>query len=140
MSDKPRCKDTIDEFVAWCPVHDRAGFAVFRRQHAGKTYARIRIWHRHRENDFWYPGRRALTVAIESAADLGDALAAATRDRQRDPMPAWMQKREDIRIRIWPDSPTHFPRKASMSKLHSQPLSCESTAIPEACQELKITL
>ena len=85
---------TTDDFMAAVPWGEHRKVLVFRRQHGGRTYVRLRTWNRHRDREFWYPTKRFFVIPVLSANDLADAIRAAAQDRQLHEKPEWYAARE----------------------------------------------
>ena len=86
--------ETTDEFMAAVPWGDRRVVLVYRRQHGGRTYVRLRTWNRHRTRDVWYPTERFFVIPIGNAGALADALTAAA-SGTAEPKPDWLVAREE---------------------------------------------
>ena len=56
MSNKPDITETVDTFMTCVPQGEHRAVLVYRRQHGGRDYVRLRTWHKHREKGAWYPG------------------------------------------------------------------------------------
>ena len=54
---------------------------VYRRQHGGREWVRLRTWNKHRHKHVWYPTKRFFTIPIDCARELGGAIAEATGGR-----------------------------------------------------------
>jgi hypothetical protein len=82
-----------DRFIAAIALDPAKLVLVFRRQYAGRTHVRWRVWHKSRRYGRWYPDRRRWgSVPVEAAAELSEALRAAAEDRQLSEAPAWLEK------------------------------------------------
>ena len=85
---------TTDKFIAAVPWSDRRVVLVFRREHGGRTYVRVRTWNRHGTKHVWYPTKRFYVIPVERADALAEALRAAARDEPMEKKPRWYAARE----------------------------------------------
>lgn len=86
---------TIDTFIAAVPWGEWRRVLVFRREHSGKTYIRLRTWNKHRTKHVWYPTKRFYVVPIEGAESLAGAIKAAAQGEPLEAKPAWYAAREE---------------------------------------------
>lgn len=93
---KPDILSTFDTFIGAVPWGEWRMVLVFRREHGGRTYVRLRTWNRHRTRDFWYPTKRFFVVPVEHADALADAIKAAARGVPIEEKPAWYKARERV--------------------------------------------
>ena len=93
---KPSILKTVDKFITAVPWGggDCCCVLVYRREHGGRTYIRLRTWNRHRTKLVWYPSKRFFVIPIENAKALADALRRATAGWQ-DEKPDWLVEREE---------------------------------------------
>lgn len=80
---------TTDELVVTVPWGRWRSVLVYRRQHSGRTWVRMRTFNKHRTNGHWYPSPRFFVVPLECAAGLAEAIAAAASGEVRRPEPDW---------------------------------------------------
>jgi len=95
-TDKLNILETIDTFVTdvtWGGGDWRC-VLVYRREHGGRTYIRLRTWNKHRTKLVWYPSKRFFVIPIENAKTLADALSAAAAGWS-DEKPDWLVAREE---------------------------------------------
>lgn len=85
---------TTDKFIAAVPWGDWRVVLVFRREHGGRTYVRVRTWNLHRTKSVWYPTKRFYVIPIEEVDALAAALRAAARDEPLAEKPRWYAARE----------------------------------------------
>ena len=85
---------TNDKFIAAVPWGERRVVLVFRREHGGRTYVRVRTWNRHRTKRVWYPTERFYVIPVDEADSLAEAIRAAARDEPLDRKPPWYAARE----------------------------------------------
>ena len=71
--------ETEDTFIAAVPWGEWRQVLVFRREHGGKSYVRLRTWNKHRTKHVWYPTERFFVVPLAGAKALADAISAAAR-------------------------------------------------------------
>ena len=95
---KPNILHTVDEFIAMVPWDDWRAVLIYRRQHGGRTYVRLRTWNQHRKKLVWYPTKRSFVIPIKNAKSLADALNAAARG-DPSPKPDWLIAREEAEPR-----------------------------------------
>ena len=81
--------DTTDEFVAAVPWGRWRSVIVYRRQHAGRIWLRLRTFNKHRTKGCWYPSPRFFVVPLDCAAGLAEAIAAGASGKQLGPEPKW---------------------------------------------------
>ena len=93
--DKPDILATVDKFIAAVPWGDHRMVLVFRRQHGGRTYVRLRTWNRHRVRGFWYPTERFFVIPAQDAEALADAIRAGAQGEQLNDKPDWYARREE---------------------------------------------
>ena len=87
---------TVDTFIGEVPVDAHRAVLVFLREHGGKRYVRWRMFHKHRQNQYWYPDkRRAFVVPVDAAVALGNAIAAAVGGQPVSTKPEWLQAIND---------------------------------------------
>ncbi len=86
---------TTDTFIASVPWGEWRQVLVFRREHGGRTYVRLRTWNKHRTRHVWYPTKRFYVVPVEGAGILADAIKAAERGEALEAKPAWYAAREE---------------------------------------------
>lgn len=84
---------TVDEFIAAVPWDDWRKVLVYRRQHGGRTYVRIRTWNKHQYKGVWYPTRRYFVIPIDNAKALSEAILSAI-DGPKRPKPNWLKSYE----------------------------------------------
>ncbi len=90
MTDKPSILDTVDTFTACIPQGDHRAITVYRRQHGGREYVRLRVWHCHKDSGKWYPDpRRRFVVPLSDAEAVGKALIRTAQGRA-DEIPDWL--------------------------------------------------
>ncbi len=100
--------DTTDESVAAVPWGRWRWVLVYRRQHAGCEYIRLRTFNRHQVKGCWYPAPRFYMVPIEHAEELGSAIIAAGRGQSPGPMPEWYADFEkQYEERAWRENGKH---------------------------------
>ena len=85
--------DTIDEFVAAIPWGENRVVLVYRRQHGGRTFVRVRIWNQHRDRRVWYPTKRAFVIPIQNVEDFAAAIRSAAGGKVGG-KPDWLERRE----------------------------------------------
>ena len=93
-SQQPDILATTDKFIAAVPWGKWRVALVFRREHGGRTYVRIRTWNRHRDRLVWYPTKRFYVIPVAEADALADAIKAAARDEPLAKKPKWYAARE----------------------------------------------
>ena len=81
--------DTTDELVAAVPWGRWRSVLVYRRQHAGRTWVRLRTFNKHRTKGCWYPSPRFFVVPQQSASDAAKAIEAAAGGKKKDSEPDW---------------------------------------------------
>ena len=81
--------DTTDELVAAVPWGRWRSVLVYRRQHAGRTWVRLRTFNKHRTKGCWYPSPRYFVVPLDCAAALAQAINAAARGENQGSAPDW---------------------------------------------------
>ncbi len=86
---------TVDTFIAAVPWGESRKVLVFRREHGGRAYTRLRTWNRHTESGFWYPTDRFFVVPVGNTQPLADAIVAAARGDPIERKPSWYKARED---------------------------------------------
>ena len=62
---------------------------VYRRQHAGRIWLRLRTFNKHRTKGCWYPSPRFFVVPLDCASGLAKAIAAGASGKQFGPKPEW---------------------------------------------------
>ena len=92
-AEKPGILETVDEFMAAVPWDEWRTVLVYRRQHGGRTYIRLRTWNKHRRFGSWYPSDRFFIIPIGNAGLLADAIQAAAEGRPGK-KPDWLKARE----------------------------------------------
>lgn len=80
--------ESHDTLMASVPWGNWRSVLVYRRQHAGRTWLRLRTFNKHRTKGCWYPSPRFFVVPIEHAEDLANAILAAAGGEQ-EPAPDW---------------------------------------------------
>ncbi len=85
---------TTESFVAALPWGPNRRILVFRRQHGGRTYVRLRVWNLHRRFGTWYPSDRFFVVPIDEAEGLAAALVAGAQGKRLHRKPDWLTRRE----------------------------------------------
>ena len=85
--------ETVDEFVRCVPWGEHRGVLIYRRQHGGRSYVRLRTWNQHRTKLVWYPTKRSFVIPIDHAEALARALQAAARG-ETGRKPGWLVRRE----------------------------------------------
>ncbi len=86
--------DTTDELVAAVPWGRWRSVLVYRRQHAGRTWIRLRTFNKHRIKEYWYPSRRYFVVPLDCALNLAEAITAAASGKRLGPEPDWYRNFE----------------------------------------------
>jgi len=98
---------TVDTFIGEVPLDAHRSILVYRRQHAGRTYVRWRVFHRHHKGNNWYPDKwRSFVIPIGSGTALASAIIAAQRGDTVTAKPEWLNKVDawrDRRCRILAD-------------------------------------
>ena len=94
---------TADTFIAAVPWGKWRTVLVFRREHGGRTYIRLRTWNRHRAKRVWYPTDRFFVIPVEDADNLAEAIRAAARGEAKRKMPAWYRARERADLERYED-------------------------------------
>lgn len=94
-SDKRSILETVDTFIAAVPWGTARTVLVYRREHGGRTYIRLRTWNRHRELGVWYPTKRYFVIPEADAGDLIYALEDAVADCPQV-KPDWLVARERV--------------------------------------------
>ena len=109
MGSMPRKKPTknrqvtapaVDEYVSNVPLTKNRMVIVYRRHHAEREYVRLRTFHRHQVQGFWYPARRFYMVPLGYAEQLGNAIITAG-NWESFPKPVWytdFEKQYDARV------------------------------------------
>ena len=98
-NNKPSILDTVDTFMGCVPQGENRAILVYRRQHGGREYVRLRTWHRHGIIGQWYPDkRRRFIIPLDDAKALGEAIMQAAEGKS-DKMPDWLARREKERDR-----------------------------------------
>lgn len=87
-------QQTVDRFIAAVPWGKSRRVLVFRREHGGRTFVRLRTWNRHRKLRKWYPTVRFFVIPVEHAAALAGALIAAADGQRLHRKPRWYAERE----------------------------------------------
>ena len=62
---------------------------MYRRQHAGRIWLRLRTFNKHRTKGCWYPSPRFFVVPLDCAAGLAEAIAAGASGKQLGPEREW---------------------------------------------------
>ncbi|MEK6676239.1 MAG: hypothetical protein AABZ47_11380 [Planctomycetota bacterium] len=83
--------ETTDELVAAVPWGNWRSVLVFRRQHAGRTWVRLRTFNKHRTKGCWYPSPRFFVVPLDCAAGLAAAIETAANGGDCEPEPDWYE-------------------------------------------------
>ncbi|MEK6677712.1 MAG: hypothetical protein AABZ47_18920 [Planctomycetota bacterium] len=87
---KPRSiLETTDELVAAVPWGNWRSVLVYRRQHAGRMWVRLRTFNRHRAKGCWYPSPRFFVVPLDCAAGLAKAIDSAAKGEAFGELPGW---------------------------------------------------
>ena len=81
--------ETTDELVTAVPWGRWRSVLVYRRQHAGRTWVRLRTFNKHRTKGCWYPSKRFFVVPLDCAAELARAIEAAASGKEYEPEPEW---------------------------------------------------
>jgi len=81
--------DFKDELIGHVEWGENRQVLVFKRDYAGKSYVRLRVFNRHKAKGCYYPTPRSFHVALESAFELGQVIARAAQGRQSQPPPVW---------------------------------------------------
>src|SRR3954470_4301925 len=82
---------TEDTFIGEVPLDPHRSILVFRRRHAGRTFIRWRVFHRHRKGGNWYPDkRRGFVIPLDAGDALASAIAAAQRGDTFTAKPEWL--------------------------------------------------
>ena len=93
QAESPCILETVDTFMAAVPWGDNRTVLLYRREHGGRTYLRLRTWNRHRERGVWYPTTRGFVIPKVYGKGLlfalDDALAGLP-----DQKPDWLAARE----------------------------------------------
>lgn len=86
--------ETVDEFVACVPWGNWRAVTVYRRQHGGREWVRLRTWNKHRHKHVWYPSKRFFVIPMDDAENLADAIRSAATGGSSD-KPDWLIQREE---------------------------------------------
>lgn len=86
LSKPPTVLKNVDLFLGAVRWTGRRTVIV---SYGGRQHIRIRTFHRQKEQGFWYPGPRYLTVPISCAAELGEAMILASKGEPFGPPPEW---------------------------------------------------
>jgi hypothetical protein len=100
--------DTVDELVAAVPWGRWRSVLVYRREHAGRTWVRLRTFNKHRIKGCWYPSPRFFVVPQKSAADLAKAIEAAASGDRCGETPDWV---EEFERQYAARFPPNFPKR-----------------------------
>ena len=100
-------KDELMGHVEW---GDNRQVLVFRRDYAGNSYIRVRVFNKHRQRSCFYPSPRAFQVGLESAFELGQIIARAAQCRESNPPPEW-----------WAEFQEQYERKGKLKRRSSMP-------------------
>jgi len=85
--------ETVDEFVACVPWGNWRAVMVYRRQHGGREWVRLRTWNKHRKKQVWYPSKRFFVIPMADAENPADAIRSAATGGSTD-KPDWLVQRE----------------------------------------------
>jgi len=89
---------TVDTFIAEVSLDPHRSILVYRRQHAGRTFIRWRVFHRHRRWGTWYPDkRRSFVIPVGSGDAMARAIAAAQLGVTFTAKPEWLAKVDEWR-------------------------------------------
>ena len=121
----PSILETRDTFIAAVPWGTARQVLVYRREHGGRTYIRLRTWNRHRKLNIWYPTKRYFVIPEADADDLIDAIGNAAWDEPGE-KPDWLVEREQVEESVLiglvgseiPDDPTE--RSKMLAKLRRE--------------------
>ena len=89
LSKKPEVLKTVDTFLAAVPWTKRRTIIIYLREHGGRRYVRMRTFNKHRKKGCWYPTKRVYMVPLECAAELGEAIIAASKGEPFGRQPEW---------------------------------------------------
>jgi len=87
--------DTTDQFVTAVPWGRWRSVLVYRRQHAGRTWVRLRTFNKHRTKGCWYLSPRYFVVPLDCASGLAQAINAAATGEHFGPEPDWYRDFEE---------------------------------------------
>ncbi len=82
--------ETTDELIAAVPWGRWRPVLVYRREHAGRTWVRLRTFNKHRTKGHWYPSPRFFVVPQACAMDLAKAIEAAAIGGECHEIPSWV--------------------------------------------------
>lgn len=91
LKKSPSVLESEDTLMATVPWGNWRSVLVYRRQHAGRTWLRLRTFNKHRTKGCWYPSPRFFVVPMEYAKNLANAIEAAARGEQ-EPEPGWYKE------------------------------------------------
>ena len=94
LSKKPEVLKTVDTFLSAIPWTKNRTVIIYLREHGGRRYVRMRTFNKHREKGCWYPAPRFYTVPLECAAELGEAIIAASEGEPFGIQPEWWEEFE----------------------------------------------
>lgn len=80
--------DTLVGALDWGRGNQRK-VLVYRREHGGREFVRLRTFNRHRSRGCWYPTSRGFVIPMENAFDLSDAIDTAAMGDFFSPPPEW---------------------------------------------------
>ena len=83
-----------DELISWVEWTPNRNVLVFRRDYADRSFVRARVFYRHLNEGFWYPGPRSFHVNQDCAEELGEVISCAGRDEQYCHPPGWWDEFE----------------------------------------------
>lgn len=86
--------DTTDQLVAAVPWGRWRSVLVYRREHAGRMWVRLRTFNKHRTKGCWYPSPRFFVVPQQSALNLAQAIEAAASGDHCGETPDWVEEFE----------------------------------------------
>ena len=92
---RPSMLETVDTFVEEVSWGTARKVLVYRREHGGRIFIRLRTWLRHQELGVWYPGRRFFVIPEVNGCELADAIDNAVCCNLSD-KPDWLVERERI--------------------------------------------
>ena len=82
--------ETTETLVTVVPWGRWRSVLVYRREHAGRTWVRLRTFNKHRTKGEWYPSPRFFVVPQVSALDLARAIEAAATGASCGEIPDWV--------------------------------------------------
>ena len=80
---------TRDTFIAEVPWNERHTVVVFRREHGGRVYVRLRTWNHRQDRPVSYPTDRCFVVPVQHADALAKAVVAGGKSRPMGRRPRW---------------------------------------------------